>query len=248
MTSFESESIPLACIRFMEFLGSRPNCWAAEVDTPEELRLSDVLIYCESAGLIQRGRDAQGDPTTRRIRNDRGCRWTLSDLGKAALAEHRLRRFGASEPIAPNPSSAPTPQQTARELKQDRWAAFRCGGMPLRGWASICEELGVPSSTSKQRELKRLNELSEGPIKWCGKTPEVDAGELQAWISDTEGRSDAMNRKSLDQHAAADELAERDGVRAADHASHIEKRPNARGRAGPAPSERPKPRGRSRPN
>lgn len=69
------------------------------------------------------------------------------------------------------------------------WTAKRRGGPPLRSWHAICRALGCPNNPARRGRLKRLNERTAGPIKWDGRVPEVDAGELAAWIEDTEARA-----------------------------------------------------------
>jgi len=110
------------------------------------------------------------------------------------------------------------------------WRAHR-DGIQLRGWKDITAALESSGNRRSRENLKRLHTLSGGPIFMVGRRPEVDHGELIAWIRDAQGRSAAAEVRRASKQSAASELRERDGLRAQDSGAHIEKRPNARGKA-----------------
>lgn len=110
-------------------------------------------------------------------------------------------------------------------------------GTPLVGWKEICDAINVSESRSKRDWLKRLNDLTLGPITWVGDKPEVDKIELIAWIDDRDGRALAVEKARKSRKGARQELQERGGQRQPDYGMHSEKRPNAKGRVGPAPPD-----------
>jgi len=114
---------------------------------------------------------------------------------------------------------------------QREWQSRRAGGLPCRGWAKICGALGEKNTRSRRGSLKRLNESTSGPIRWCGNTPEVDSGELLAWIGDTAGRAKAMADQRVEKSMAAEDLGERDGAKAQDYKAQVKKPHGWRGKA-----------------
>lgn len=132
---------------------------------------------------------------------------------------------GGEHPGSPQPTDDDEPSEA-------RWSRHRTGGVPLRGWKRICAALNVPYNRALKEWLKRMQEQTNGPIVWCGKTPEVDAGELAAWMSDNRSRSIASEEQRQQRTFTLRELDERDGARAPDHKLHLTRRPNAGGRAG----------------
>jgi len=104
------------------------------------------------------------------------------------------------------------------------WVQKQAGGMPLRGWKKICGHVGVENDRGNRDRLKRLNDRTGGPIRWCGYTPEVDPGELKAWVEDTEARDEASRRLREDKAFAKQDLGERDGAHAQDYGAHIKRR------------------------
>jgi hypothetical protein len=114
-----------------------------------------------------------------------------------------------------------------RDAGTHPWNAARKGRLPRRGWDEICDAIGAQTNRASVDRIKRLNELSDGPITWFGDTPEADTGELIAWIEDTRARDAAARELRTSRKAAGKELAERAGARAADLGFHHERRTNA---------------------
>jgi hypothetical protein len=121
------------------------------------------------------------------------------------------------------------------ERSPQAWAEHDDGEVPLRGWNAICKALEVNNGQNTRRQLKRLNAESSGPIAWVSRTPEVNESRLVAWRLDIEERARRAEDNRASRKAAASELAERGGIRQQDYKFHGEKRPNARGKARPAP-------------
>lgn len=146
--------------------------------------------------------------------------------------------------LHPVSDSGPKPEEPQSRISNPKpmprgtWAASKTDGMPLRGWDEICQFIEKPNERSRRDQLKRLNERTFGPIKWVGDVPEVNRGEMKAWIEDSEGRAAALNARRESDQAATAELQERGSVRQGDYSMHAEKRPNARGKARAAPDEK----------
>lgn len=128
-------------------------------------------------------------------------------------------------------------QESPALLPQGRssWADTTAQGAPLRGWDAICRSLGVANTRDKQRSLKSENTRTGGPIRYVARRPEVDAGKLKVWIQGIEERARINAQHHDSERSVVRELSERGGVRLQDKNMHAERRPNARGKARPAP-------------
>jgi hypothetical protein len=111
------------------------------------------------------------------------------------------------------------------------WRTVEPAGAPLRGWADICVALGCKGTRSKTRQVKRQNQLEDGPIRVVRGRPEVDKQQLLVWMHNIEERARAAEESRASQSATAREAEERGGARQGDLGMHSEKRPNARGKA-----------------
>jgi hypothetical protein len=82
-------------------------------------------------------------------------------------------------------------------------------------------------------KLKRHSEATGGPIHYVGNKPEVHRERLLAWLAAIEERADAAKAARQEREGALKELRERRGAKQRDYGMHSERRPGARGRAGP---------------
>jgi hypothetical protein len=148
--------------------------------------------------------------------------WTYREL--------RLREaVTQGERIAAEREGSPRSEKGHRTLEPEQpWRAARTPGAPLRGWADILDSLEVPAGERKgrQRAIRALNSATGGPIKRIRKKPEVNRGELLAWIEDIEGR--AQREAEIKRGISA--MMQGGPAALAEHGLHPEKRPSARGR------------------
>jgi len=102
-------------------------------------------------------------------------------------------------------------------------------GKRLTCWADIWSALEIEGDArelrNKRNQMKRHNEKYGGPIRWVGRRPHVDEGELRAWLdglafaaSEAEHQREGAQR--LTEYHARIEIG-----------FHEEKRPNAKGKA-----------------
>ena len=116
------------------------------------------------------------------------------------------------------------------------WKHHRTDDIALRGWAEIQQAIWEDQDDRKWRAtpsvrkaLREMNALTQGPLVWVRRRPEVNRGEFLAWLGDSEARAAAA-----DKAGSKRELRERNGARLVDRKMHREKRPNSRGKgAGP---------------
>lgn len=132
----------------------------------------------------------------------------------------------SEKPIPAQDSTPVEVSQEAIETDEKPWRKQRSGGLPLRGWAEIADALKTSNDKYFQGRLRRSNDQTQGPIYYVGKIPEVDPGELIAWVEGIAARAEAMRESKQSLEANAREIAERDGARAQDKAMQIRKRAN----------------------
>jgi hypothetical protein len=157
------------------------------------------------------------------------CRDACRDLAERMLVAGQSLAHPSVGTTQSGSDVAPGAHIVSSEVPRKPWKARRLGGAPLRGWKDICAAIHVDHSRNKTLELRRLNDTTDGPIRRVGRIPEADRGELLAWLEDTDARASAREEARASKKAAADELAERDGARAAELGHHLEQRPNSRG-------------------
>lgn len=186
-----------------------------------------------------------------RIRFPRVLKITVA--GKAFLAEYRLKEGPYEEPRAAGQagegsrtptggepeacSTMPTPTSPRPERELQPWCTAADGAVPLRGWEDICTALQVQNDQNTRRRIKRLNKSTDGPIVYVRNKPEVNRGQLLAWMQDSIGRAEATERVRESRTAAVQDLEKGGATRQRDFGLHPETRPNAKGKARPAPEE-----------
>lgn len=89
----------------------------------------------------------------------------------------------------------------------------------LRGSYEILRALGLPTDKSTWRRVKRLNDLTGGPIRYRGNQPWVVEGHLHRWWNSLTSRADDLERRLADLAAAAGAINEADPRGAADLAA-----------------------------
>ncbi len=191
--------------------------------TTDELGLDVELPL---GGWNSPGDDIFGHREGMRLYVDRGPkdhRKADNDLIFWTLARRASMNLAATLPEVLEVQVPPTPSASTLPFSR------------LRGWTEICDALGAPRGKNSQKRIRQMNELEGGPIIWVRHRPEANKIELLAWWSDIEGRARRAEECRESSEAARDELQERGGIRQQDYSMHSEKRPNAKGKAGPAP-------------
>lgn len=184
MSELQASDCPESVILFLDYLAGQPGAAATEVDIPESQLDLDVLTWCEHRGLIERSLDADYNPDTGSIYNDRGTRWSLTRLGRAIVADSRLRAGKRPESqFQPEPERgghAPPP-----ELDADIWQFRRDGDawrVSFGGTSMTIKDLAgmqiLHSLLSNPRIPIRVEELAgEGRLE----RRYVDGEDAESW-------------------------------------------------------------------